>query len=161
MRKIILTLVTFVALSIAGALVSGQDTAHATNQTITCGLSGTCKGETFGYITFGSTWSAFGTADPLHPTQHYFAWTRGTNRYHIGQVWEESAKNCYNSSSKCIAPEEDYCDTAGYPAGCGTSHTYWYATTWSYFKTPTVYSVFTATSASRANSSCWNSMSCI
>lgn len=143
-----------------GALVGSMDHALATSASTPCGPGGTCSGSTTYRVATEIYW-AKGKSNAANNIPGGFAWIRGTNIYHQGEIFEEAACNFYNSKT-CTTSELSLCGTQAPPAGCGSNNlSRWYGTTWHYFDTGQgTYSLFTATDSGRANSYCWNNMTC-
>lgn len=160
MRSIVTKLSLALILGALGALYTVESGSAAYgSKSITCG-NRTCSGST----TFGisaNSYVARGQSSTSAVTAQFFAWTRGTNQYHIGTWLDQQACQVQNGTS-CTTPWLYLCDTLPQPAGCGSwPGTGWYATTYSWFKPSTTeYAIFTGTRAGVDNSYCWNNATC-
>jgi hypothetical protein len=160
-----------VVLGAFGAITLGMDSAEASywSKSTSCGTGHTCVSQTTNrFVSSDDLWQARGRSYTAYTYPEFFAWTRGTNIYHIGQIFEEKACQVQNGFS-CYTPWLSLCGEGAYPVGCGFysstqpfCNNKCYATTWSWFKRNGIeYSLWTAVRSGADSSYRWNTMSCL
>lgn len=164
-----------VVILLACAIGLASHRAHATSDTIPCGSAISCTGGTTSFVDPGTdAVYASGVSSSSATASSAFAWIRATNYGHYGG--EEDSDNChywyYSPSQYCTTRDVEVCSVGSLPpAGCETDYNpepdycnpttvCYYATTWHYWDVGTTYSTFTATTSDRANSYCWNNLTC-
>lgn len=157
------------AIGVLGLFYGGLDSVEASywSKSTSCGLGSTCVSQTttkFAEDTHQARGRSY-TSSTSYP--EFFAWTRGTNIYHVGQIFEQYACQVQNGQS-CDTAWAFLCGSSAYPVGCGSGgggsfcNNYCYLTTWSWFKRSGVeYALFTATRNGADSSYCWTTMTCI
>jgi hypothetical protein len=102
---------------------------------------------------------------PGSPPFYTSADIRGTNISHSGEVFDGAFCRTWTNTA-CNTASINPCSKDPVAiGGCGTGGTadnYYYATTWHWWQDPdwVVYQTYTATTAGRANSYCYQNMNC-
>lgn len=160
-----------VALGAFAAVSVGLNDAEASywSKSTACGSGQTCVSQTTNrFVSSDDTWQARGRSYTGSTYPEFFAWTRGTNIYHDGEIFEERACQVQNGQT-CYTPWLNLCGEGGYPAGCGLynpgqpfCNNQCYATTWSWFKRSGIeYALFTSTKSGADAAICWTTMECL
>lgn len=154
-----------ILLGIAGALLVGGGQAEAAyNSKLTSCDGRTCYSNTYTLLQSDAYW-ARGRSRTSISIAEFFAWTRGTNHNHVGEIFEEHACQV-NNGTNCYTAYSLLCSTDPIGmGGCGTGPdnvNYWFATTWSWYKpSSTEFALFTGTRTGTDLAYCWNSMACL
>ena len=120
MRERLSPILLGIALGVFGAVLLGTGQVEASNwsKSTACGTGHTCVSQTTSrFLSSDDAWQSRGRSHTGSTHPEFFAWTRGTNRFHIGQIFAEDACQIQNGQS-CYTDWLYLCGEGAYPAGC-------------------------------------------